>query len=135
MSILCVNRSKTKHCVLHNGTITWNSLPDIFKVNLSFSKFKRPTKFLSEKILENIVAGRHYDCLFFLLKCMKLRFFKCNCFWFWVFFAVKFPIISFVVIIRIIRNVIVSWISSRQVKLLSRNELIIIRKFIRCLVI
>ena len=32
--------------------------------------------------------------------------------------AVKFPIISFVVIIRIIRNVIVSWIGSWCVKLL-----------------
>ena len=40
MSILCVNRSKTKHCVLHNGMITWNYLPDIFKVNVSFSMFK-----------------------------------------------------------------------------------------------
>ena len=40
MSILPVNRSKTKHCVLHNGMITWNSLPDGFKVSLSFSMFK-----------------------------------------------------------------------------------------------
>ena len=40
MSILRVNRSKTKHCVIHNGIITWNSLPDIFKVNVSFSIFK-----------------------------------------------------------------------------------------------
>ena len=24
---------------LHNGIITWNSLPDIFKVNVSFSIF------------------------------------------------------------------------------------------------
>ena len=39
MSILRVNRSKTKHCV-HNGMITWNSLPDVFKVNVSFSMFK-----------------------------------------------------------------------------------------------
>ena len=39
MSILRVNRSKTKHCVRHNGMITWNSLPDIFKVNVSFSMF------------------------------------------------------------------------------------------------
>ena len=34
ISILLVNRSKTKHCVLHNGMITWNSLPDIFKFNV-----------------------------------------------------------------------------------------------------
>ena len=40
MSILCVNRSKTKHCVLHNGMITRNSLLDIFKVNASLSMFK-----------------------------------------------------------------------------------------------
>ena len=40
MSILRVNRSKTKHCVLHNGMITWNSLPHIFKVYVSFSMFK-----------------------------------------------------------------------------------------------
>ena len=40
MSILRVNRSKTKHCVLHNCMITWNSLPDICKVNVSFSMFK-----------------------------------------------------------------------------------------------
>ena len=40
MSILRVNRSETKHCVLHNGMITLNSLPDIFKVNVSFSVFK-----------------------------------------------------------------------------------------------
>ena len=31
MSILHVNRSETKHCVLHNGMITWNSLPNIFE--------------------------------------------------------------------------------------------------------
>ena len=41
MSILRMNRSKTKHCVLHNGMITWNFSPDIFKVNVSFSMFKR----------------------------------------------------------------------------------------------
>ena len=40
ISILRVNRSNTKHCVLHNGMITWNSLPDIFKVNVSFSMLK-----------------------------------------------------------------------------------------------
>ena len=40
MSILRVNRSKTKYCVLQNGMITWNSLPVVFKVNVSFSMFK-----------------------------------------------------------------------------------------------
>ena len=34
------------------------------------------------------------------------------------YFTVKFPTISFVVMIRIIRNVIVSWICSWYVKLL-----------------
>ena len=66
MCILRVNRSKTKHCVFHNGMITWNSLPDIFKVKVSFSMFKsKVKKFLSGKILENINAGRHYDCIIF----------------------------------------------------------------------
>ena len=40
MSILRMNRSKTKHCVLHICMITWNSLPDIFQDNVSFSMFK-----------------------------------------------------------------------------------------------
>ena len=40
ISILHANRSKSKYCVLHNGVITWNSLPDVFKVNLSFSMFE-----------------------------------------------------------------------------------------------
>ena len=40
MSILRVIRSNAKHCVLHNGMITWNSLPDAFKVNLSISMFQ-----------------------------------------------------------------------------------------------
>ena len=44
MNILRMNRSKTKHCVLHNGMITWNSLPDIFKINVSFSMFKRKVR-------------------------------------------------------------------------------------------
>ena len=84
MSILRVNRYKTKHCVLHNGMITWNSLPDIFKVNVSLSMFKRflsGTRFLSGKIL--MLGATMID--FFLLKFMQLRFFKCNCFWFQVF--------------------------------------------------
>ena len=34
------NRSNSKHCVLHNSMITWNSLPDVFKVNSSFSMCK-----------------------------------------------------------------------------------------------
>ena len=59
MSILRVNRSKTKYCVLHNGMVTWNSLPDIFKV--IFDVQEQGTKFLSRKILENI----DFDCIFF----------------------------------------------------------------------
>ena len=65
MCILRVNRSKTKHCVLHYGRISWNSLPDIFKVNVSFSMFKSKVRnFYLEKILEITDAGRHYDRLF-----------------------------------------------------------------------
>ena len=40
MRILRVNSSKIKHRVLHNGMITWNTLPDVFKVSVSFSTFK-----------------------------------------------------------------------------------------------
>ena len=66
MNILSVNRSKTKHCVLHNGMITWISLPDIFKVNISgFNVQEQGTQFLSGKILENTDAGRHYFFSFF----------------------------------------------------------------------
>ena len=89
--------------------ITWNSLPDIFKVNLSFSMFKsKERNFLSRKILENIDAGRQYACIFFGHAC-NCSFSSVIVFGFG-YCAVKFPIISFVVIIRIIRNVIVSWI-------------------------
>ena len=66
MSILRVNRSKTKYCVLHKGMITWNSLPDTFKVNVFiFNVQDHRTEFLSRKILENTDAGRHFDCIFF----------------------------------------------------------------------
>ena len=76
---------KQKHWVLHIGMITWNSLPDIFKVNVSFSMFKSKIQnFLPGKILENIDVLRHYDCIFFLT-CLQLRVFKCNCFWFLLF--------------------------------------------------
>ena len=82
MSILCMNRSKTKHCVLHNDMITWNSLPDVFKVNVSFSMFKsKVRKYYLEKYQK--ILGRHYDCIFFLT-CLQMWFFKCNWFWFWV---------------------------------------------------
>ena len=40
MSILSMYRFKTKKCVLHNGIMTWNSLPEIFKVNVFFSILK-----------------------------------------------------------------------------------------------
>ena len=85
MSILLVNRSKTKHCVLHNGMITWNSLPDIFKVNESFSMFKSEVRnFYLEKYLKILMLCAT-TIAFFFLTCLQLRFFKCNCFWFWVF--------------------------------------------------
>ena len=85
MSILCVNRSKTKHCVLHNGLITWNSLADIFKVNVSFSMFKSKVRnFYLEKYQKILMLGDTMIAFFFLT-CLQLRFFKCNCFWFWVF--------------------------------------------------
>ena len=65
MSILCMNRSETKYCVLHNGMITWNYAPDVFEVSLSFSIFKiKVRNFYLEK-LENIVAECHYDYIFF----------------------------------------------------------------------
>ena len=53
MSILRVNRSKTKHCVLHNVMITWNSLPDVFKIKVSFSMFMSKVRnFYLEKYQE-----------------------------------------------------------------------------------
>ena len=85
MSILHLNRSKTKHCVLHNGMITWNSLPDIFKINVSFSMFESKVKnFYLKKYLKILMLGASIIAFFFLT-CLQLQFFKCNCFWFWVF--------------------------------------------------
>ena len=81
MSILRMNKSKTKYCVLHNGMITWNSSADIFKVNVSFSMFKSKVRdFYLEKYWCWALLWLH-----FFLKFMQLRFFKCNCVWFWVF--------------------------------------------------
>ena len=77
MSILRVNRTKTKHCVLHNGMITWNSLPDIFKVNLSFSMFNsKEQKFLSGKIL---MLGA--TMIAFFSEMHATAVFQVNCFW------------------------------------------------------
>ena len=79
-----MNRSKTKHCVLHIGMITWNSLPDVFKVNcqcILFDVQEQGTKFLSRKIFENIDAGCYYDCIFFS-DMPATAFFQVNCFWF-----------------------------------------------------
>ena len=75
-SIIRVNRSETKYCVLHNG-ITWNYLPDVFKVNLSFSAFKNSqgTKILSGKIFVNVDAERHSDdmtCIYCLSSVIAL---------------------------------------------------------------
>ena len=60
MSILRVNRSKRKHCVLHNGMITWNSLPDIFKVDVSFSMFKSKLSMLSMFFDKNMMDKIHF---------------------------------------------------------------------------
>ena len=49
MSILSVNRSKTKYCVPHNGMIISNSLPDVLKVNLSISMFKSKVRNLYQE--------------------------------------------------------------------------------------
>ena len=65
MSILRVNRSKTKYRDLHNGMITWNSLPGELKVNVSFSVFMcRGRNFYLGKYLYKDVE-RHCDCTFF----------------------------------------------------------------------
>ena len=66
MSVLHVNRSKTKYCVLHNGMITWNSLPDIFKVNVSFSMFKSKVRnFYLEKCQKIFMLGSTMIAFFF----------------------------------------------------------------------
>ena len=79
MSILRVNRSKTKHCVLHNGMITWNSLTHIFKVNVSSSMFKINVRNLYlAKYQKILMLGA--TMIAFFLKCMQLRFFKCPIF-------------------------------------------------------
>ena len=65
MSILRVNRSTTKYCVLYNGMIRWNYLPDVCQ-RILFDVQEQGTKFLSSKILGKIDAGRHYMVAFFL---------------------------------------------------------------------
>ena len=80
MSILRVNRSKTKHCVLHNYMITWNSLPDIFKVNVSVSMFKSKVRNFYLKKYSKILMLGATMIEFYFLTCLQLRFFKCNCF-------------------------------------------------------
>ena len=55
MSIVHVNRPQTKHCVIHNAMITWNSLPDVLKVNVPFSISKNNVR----EILK--VVERHFD--------------------------------------------------------------------------
>ena len=58
MSILRVNRSKTKHCVFDNVKTTRNSTPEIFKVNVSFSRFKSKVQnFYLEKYSKMLVLG------------------------------------------------------------------------------
>ena len=66
MTILPVNRIKTKHCVLHNGMITWNSLPDIFKVNVSFSMFmSKVQNFYVENYLKTLMLDATMITFFF----------------------------------------------------------------------
>ena len=104
MSILHVNRSKTKYCVLHNGMIIHRILYLMYlKSTRLFNVPEQATKFLSRKILENIDAGRHYDWFFFLT---RICGFSSIIVFGFEYCTVKFPIISFV-IPRIISNVIV----------------------------
>ena len=57
-TIYVLNRSKTKHCVLHYGMITWNPLPDVFIVNVSFSMFKSKVRnFHLEKYYKILMLG------------------------------------------------------------------------------
>ena len=55
MSSLRVNRSKTKHCVLHNGMMTWNSLLDVLKVNVYLLMFKSK--------VQNFYLEEYYEIL------------------------------------------------------------------------
>ena len=80
MSILLVNISKTKYCVHHNGVITWNSLPYIFKVNVPFSMFKRKARnFLLEKYQKILMLGATISLHFFLTCIHQLFFQRNNC--------------------------------------------------------
>ena len=79
MSILRVNRSKTKHCVFHNGMLTRNSLPDIFKVNISFSMLKSKVRnFYLEKYLKILMLGAFCPSMiaFFLTRVQATAFFQ-----------------------------------------------------------
>ena len=59
-----------------------------------------------------LAAGCHYDCIFVFSEIHATMAFQVLTVFGSVYFAMKFPIISFVVI----RNIIVSWICSWQVK-------------------
>ena len=109
MSILRVNRSKTKHGVLHNGiyVITWIFFPDVFKVNISFSMFESKVRnFYLEKYQEILMLSATMNIFF--LACVHLYFFKWNCFRF-KYLTVKFPIVSVAVILTI---VVCMWVCS-----------------------
>ena len=57
---------KQKYCVLHNIMITWNLLPDVFKVNFFFSMFKSKVRiFYVEK-----------DYKIFILSATMMTFFS-----------------------------------------------------------
>ena len=95
MSISRVNISKTI-CVLHNGVITWNYLPDALKVNVCFSVYKYKIRnFHQQKYWFWAPLWLHF------LFDMNLLFFKWNNCLGFKYWTVKFAIVSFVVLIRI----------------------------------
>ena len=99
--ILRVNRSKTKYCVFHNGTITYNSLPDVFKVTLSFSMFKSKIQnFYLEKYYEILMVSA--TMINFFLLCVHLYSISRVIVLAFEYWTVKFPIIYFLDIIRIV---------------------------------
>ena len=78
----------------------WNSPPDVLKVNVSFQMFKSKVRNLYRKIFGNIDAEHHDDYIFFLT-------YSINCFSSVIvlgfkYWTIKFPIVSLVVIIRIV---------------------------------
>ena len=73
-----------------------------------FNVQEQGTEFSSRKIYKNIDDGRRYDCIFFWHACNCC--FSCLIVFGLEYCTVKFKIISFVVIIRRIRNVVVGYV-------------------------